>query len=29
VELRKIEDLPQIVKDMENVKADKRQVVVF
>ncbi|KAI0592124.1 alcohol dehydrogenase [Pyrenophora tritici-repentis] len=29
VELRKIEDLPQMVEDMENGKADKRQVVVF
>ncbi|KAF2013907.1 NAD(P)-binding protein [Aaosphaeria arxii CBS 175.79] len=29
VEFRKIEDLPQMVKDMEDGKADKRQVVIF
>ncbi|EFQ89830.1 hypothetical protein PTT_13758 [Pyrenophora teres f. teres 0-1] len=29
VELRKIEDLPQMVEDMKKGKADKRQVVVF
>ena len=29
VEFNKIEDLPRMVEDMENGKADKRQVVIF
>lgn len=29
VEYRKLEDLPQMVDDMKNGKAEKRQVVMF